>query len=84
MEKSILSFIKNVSNMIYSMKLLLAISIAIGLALVLAAVINAGPLTQQTYAAVSSSAGSGGSGVTTRAGSLLGVLTVTYSVTVRE
>jgi len=69
--------------MIYSMKLLLAISIAIGLALVLAAVINAGPLTQQTYAAVSSRIGRGGSGVTTGAGSLLGVLTVTYSV-IRE
>ena len=54
------------------------------MALVLAAVINAGPITQQTYAAVSSSAGSGGSGVTTGAGSLLRVLTVTYSVTVLE
>jgi hypothetical protein len=41
--------------MISSMKLPIAISIAIGLALVLTSVIIAGPITQKAYAAVSPS-----------------------------
>jgi hypothetical protein len=51
------------------MKLYIAIPIAIGLALILTAVISAGPITQKAYAAVSSSSSNGSSGVTTGAGS---------------
>ena len=50
------------------MKLYIAIPIAIGLALILTAVISVGPITQEAYAAVSSSS-NGSSGVTTGAGS---------------
>lgn len=53
------------------MKLRIAIPIAIGLALILTAVISAGPITQKAYAA-SSSASNGSSGVTTGAGPNVG------------
>jgi hypothetical protein len=61
------------------MKLCLAIPIAIGLALVLTAVISAGPITQKAYAAVNSSGSlgqnralGGPSGVMTGAGANVG------------
>jgi len=44
------------------MKLRIAIPISVGFALVLTAVISAGPITHKTYAAISSSDSSGASG----------------------
>ena len=44
------------------MKLRIAIPVAIGLALVLSAVISAGPITQKAYAVVDSSGSGGASG----------------------
>jgi hypothetical protein len=48
--------------MIYSMKLWIAISIAIGLTLVLTSVITTGPITQKAYAPVSPNSSSHASG----------------------
>ena len=54
------------------MKLRIAIPIAMGLALILTAVISAGPITQKAYAAANSSGSNGALGVTTGAGSNVG------------
>jgi hypothetical protein len=71
--------------MIYSMKLRIKISMAIGLTLVLTSVIIAGPITQKAYAAISPSSSShvsggilgqskglGGAGTTVQSGSNVG------------
>jgi hypothetical protein len=59
MEESIISFIKNVSTTLCSMKLRVKILILLGLGLVLGAVISTGPIIGKAYAAAGSSVGSG-------------------------